>query len=179
MKVSELQTIIRNEVTKVVKTEVTKIVKAELPKMVKPLVQEAVAGALASLLAEGIVKGPPAPKTPILTPNIPQARPSNSPGGRQATKKGGLDAATKRNLAEQLGYGSIDTIGMPDAGYTRAGPVNDILTETARSMGPADSVPSVLDAVDQMDISPEAVDAITRDYSDLMKAMDRRGKPNG
>ena len=179
MKASELQTIIRNEVTKVVKTEVTKIVKAELPKMVKPLVQEAVAGALASLLAEGLVKGPPVPKPTILTPNIPQARPNNSSGGRQATKRGGLDSAAKRNLAEQLGYGSIDTIGLPETGFSKNSMVNDILTETAMTSRPIDDIPSVLDAVDEMDVSPEAVEALTRDYSDLMSAMERRGKPNG
>lgn len=172
MKSSELHAIIKNEVIKAVK--------AELPKMVKPLVQEAVAGALASLLAEGIVKGPPPqPKNTILTPDIPQARRSNPSDGRQAAKSGGLGAAARRNLAEQLGYGTIDTIGLSKTEFSGNGPVNDILNETAMSMRPAEATTSILDSIDEMDVSPEAVDALTKNYSELMTAMNNRGKSNG
>lgn len=180
MKASELQTIIRNEVTKAVKTEVTKIVRAELPQMVKPLVQEAVAGALASLLAEGIVNGPPVPKLKVLTPDIPQARPVRSSGGPTERKKSGLDPVAKRSLAEKMGYGSMDRIGTSADQFVSTGNMTaDILNETAMQMGGESSIPSVLDAVDQMDVSPEAVDALTRNYSELMQAMNRRGKING
>jgi hypothetical protein len=182
MKVAELQTIIHNEVTKVVRAEVTKIVKAELPKMIKPMVQEAVAGALANLLAEGIVNGPPEPKTRVLTPNIPQAKGPNTSGGRQSRQATGLDSTAKRNLAEKMGYGDIDRIGMPSNGFVTTGNITtDILNETAMEMGGSNAVESVLDVAGDLGgaVSPEAVDALTRNYSELMKAMNKRGNLNG
>jgi len=167
------------DLQKLIRQEVTSVVRAELQKIVKPLVQEAVAGALGNLLAEGIVKGAPAPQKPrVLTPNIPSARGQASPGGRQAAPAGGLDGSTRRRLAAQLGYGQIDRVGVPEMG---TGIVGDILAETAMEMA-GGTVPtdSVLDAADELDaIAPEVVDAITRDYSGLMAAMNRRGKLNG
>jgi hypothetical protein len=186
MKVSELQTLINNEVAKSVKTEVARVLKVELPKMVKPMVQEAVAGALANLLAEGIVNGPPAPKTRVLTPNIPQAKAPVKSGGQPVRQTPGLNDVAKRSLAEKMGYGAIDRIGTPADGFMSTGDITaDILNETAMQMaGSMDSGPpvtSILDVADNLGdaASPEAVEALTRDYSDLMKAMERRGKING
>lgn len=167
------------DLQKLIRQEVTSVVRAELQKIVKPLVQEAVAGALGNLLAEGIVKGPQTPQKPrVLTPNVPQARGQASPGGRQAAPARGLDAMTRRRMAAELGYGQIDRVGVPDMG---TGVVGDILAETAMEMStgvmPTDSV---LDAADALDaIAPEVVDALSRDYSELMAAMNRRGKLNG
>jgi len=171
----------KSDLQKLIRQEITAVVKAELPKMVKPMVQEAVAGALAGLLAEGIVKG--APKSQVLTPNIPQARGPASPGGRQAAPARGLDPRARRELAEKMGYGSgPDRIG-PAGGFVSNGNVlDDILAETAGDMRDGNfPVDSVLDNLDDLSgvIAPEAVDAITRDYSDLMSAMNRRGRLNG
>lgn len=162
------------DLQKLIRQEVTSVVRSELQKIVKPLVQEAVAGALGGLLAEGIVNGAQNPQNrQILTPNVPQARVQASPGGRQAASGRNIDPSVRRRMAEQLGYGQIDRVGSP---------VGDILTETAMEMaghsGP--SVDSVLDAADDIGaVAPEVVDAITRDYSGLMAAMNRRGKING
>jgi hypothetical protein len=173
----------KSDLQKLIRQEVTSVVRSELQKIVKPLVQEAVAGALGGLLAEGIVKGPPAPqKREILTPNVPQARSQASPGGRQAASGRNIDPSVRRRMAEQLGYGQIDRVSAP-RGFMGDGVVGDILTETAMEMaghsGP--HVDSVLDAADSLDgaVAPEVVDAITRDYSGLMAAMNRRGKING
>jgi hypothetical protein len=170
----------KSDLQNLIRQEVTTVVRSELQKIIKPLVQEAVAGALGGLLAEGIVKGPPARQ--VLTPNVPQARSQASPGGRQAASGRNLDPNIRRRMAEQMGYGQIDRVSAP-SGFMGDGVVGDILTETAMEMaghiGP--HVDSVLDAADAMDgaVAPEVVDAITRDYSGLMAAMNRRGKING
>jgi hypothetical protein len=170
----------KSDLQNLIRQEVTTVVRSELQKIIKPLVQEAVAGALGGLLAEGIVKGPPTRQ--VLTPNVPQARSQASPGGRQAASGRNLDPNIRRRMAEQMGYGQIDRVSAP-GGFMGDGVVGDILTETAMEMaghiGP--HVDSVLDAADAMDgaVAPEVVDAITRDYSGLMAAMNRRGKING
>lgn len=169
----------KSDLQKLIRQEVTSVVRSELPKMVKPLVQEAVAGALGNLLAEGIVKGVQTPSKPrVLAPDVPQARGQAGPGGRRATSPGGLDAMTRRRMAAELGYGQIDRVGVPETGM---GVVNDILAETAMEMaGGGVPTDSVLDAAAELDaIAPEVVDALSRDYSELMAAMNRRGKING
>lgn len=169
----------KSDLQKLIRNEVTAVVKSELQRMVKPLVQEAVAGALAGLLAEGIVKGVPTPtKARVLAPNVPQARAQTAPGTRPAASGRALDSSTRQRLARQMGYGNIESVGT----HMGEGVVGDILAETAMEMaghsGPM--VDSVLDNADDIGaVAPEVVDAITRDYSGLMAAMNRRGKING
>lgn len=174
---SDLQNLIRQEMSAVVRTELQKMLRPLVLEAVKPLVKEAVAGALGSLLAEGIVNGTPLPKkSQILTPNIPQARAPAGPGSRPAASGRTLDPSTRRRMAEQLGYGEPAAIGIDMGG----GMVGDILNETAMEMSGRSSVDSILDAADDIGaVAPEVVDAITRDYSGLMAAMNRRGKING
>lgn len=165
----------KSELQKLIRQEVVGIVKSELPKLVKPLVQEAVAGALANLLAEGIVKGPPtSPK--ILSPAVPRSRAINNRPDKTA---GQLDPVARRSLASKLGYDNIDPIGVPNS---TGNLTQDILAETAYDMSSGGvHVESILDAAGSLEgvVDPEAVDAITRDYSELMAAMNRRGKLNG
>lgn len=171
------------DLQKLIRHEVTNVVKVELQRMVKPLVQEAVAGALAGLLAEGIVKGAPQKTPKILTPDVPISVQPRGAGPRQTAPGRTLDSGTRRRMAAQMGYGSMDRIGTEMGGNFQTGDVlNGILEQTASEMnghsGPM--VESILDDPDALEtISPESVDIITRDYSQIMNAMNRRGKLNG
>jgi hypothetical protein len=173
----------KQELQQMIAEEVQKQVKSIVPKLVKPLVQEAVAGALANLLAEGIVNPPtPRPSRPTQPGTRPAA--SGTPPARPiqpAVLKSGLPDSARRSMASKLGYGSIDRIG--ESTETNFSGVSGILAETAASMGDASmyDTPSVLDAIDQVDsmATPDVVEAITRDYSELMSRMKQKGKLRG
>lgn len=171
----------KQEFQRMIAEEVQRQLKIVVPKMVKPLVQEAVAGALASLLAEGITRSPEPVRSQ--SPTNPSSRPINRPGARPATpapRSAALSEAAKRSLASKMGYGSIDRIGEPM--FTGSGGVSDILNETAMSMGGEGfDTPSILDAVTEAEsvTTPDVVEAISRDYSVLMNRMKERGMIRG
>lgn len=171
----------KSEFDALIQAEVAKQLKAVIPKMVKPLVQEAVAGALASLLAEGITKGPPAtpPKlSSVLTPDIPQAKRPAPP--RNATRTDENVESVRERLRARMRsvQESPDTIGVDPAQFG-GGLVGGILAETASAMANGPEVESVLDYGDELPVDGETVNAITRDYSALMKRMKQMGKLNG
>jgi hypothetical protein len=170
MKKSEFDTLIQ--------TEVIKQLKIVIPKLVKPLVQEAVAGALASLLAEGITKGPPTKTSTVLTPNIPQAKftPSKkTPVRTDENVELVRDRLRSRMRSLQESPDAIDV----DPSQFGGGPVGNILAETASSMVNGAEVESVLDYGDNLPVDVDTVNAITRDYSALMHRMKQTGKLNG
>ena len=174
----------KQELQRMIAEEVQKQVKLIVPKLVKPLVQESVAGALASLLAEGIVNPPTTPRTSVSAqPGTRQAAPARGPARSPAPAvlKSGLPDSARRSMASKLGYGSIDLIG--ESTESEFSGVSSILAETAANMGNTSvyDTPSVLDAIDQVDsmATPDVVDAITRDYSQLMARMKERGKLRG
>lgn len=170
----------KKELQELIRLEVQNVVKLELRKMVKPLVQEAVAGALANLIAEGIVKGAPDNSSKILRPNVPQVK-INKPEPRRAQAKTNLDETARRKLAAKMGYSQIDRIGSQSS--STGDMVTDILAETAAQMEEDGgyNVPSVLDNVEEISsvVLPDAVEAITKDYSALMQRMKQRGMLNG
>jgi hypothetical protein len=171
----------KSEFDALIQAEVAKQLKAVIPKMVKPLVQEAVAGALASLLAEGITKGPPvtAPKlSNVLTPDIPQAR-QPAPRKVAARTDENVEAVRERLRSRIRSVQEMpDSIGL-DATQFGGGIVGGILAETASAMANGPDVESVLDYGDELPVDGETVNAITRDYSALMKRMKQMGKLNG
>ena len=158
----------KSQFQKFIRQEIISIVREELPKIVGPLVKESVAGALANLIAEGIVKGPPAPvKTApkILTPNIPIKK----------QKTGRLEDSARRQLIQKLGYGNVEQIGESEHGDL----VQNILVETAMDMNGM-GASSVLDNIENAEIvDSSVVNAVTRDYSELIRRMETRGKLNG
>jgi hypothetical protein len=170
MKKSEFETLIQ--------VEVVKQIKIVIPKLVKPLVQEAVAGALASLLAEGITKGPPAKITPVLTPDVPQVRSKPTRTVPIRTNEN-FEAERERIRARMRSVQeSPDTIGA-DPSQFGGGVVGGILAETATAMANGPEVESILDYGDELPVDGETVNAITRDYSALMKRMKQRDRRNG
>lgn len=156
----------KQELQELVRKEINSIVKLELKKMIKPLVQEAVAGALASILAEGIVKNSNS-NNKILRPGIPQARTNT-----EVVKKTGLTASARRSMAEKMGYGHIEKL-TPSGIEKAPSSVQDILNEVAERSG--DGTVSILDNIDEENVSSDAVNAITRNYSDVMDKL-RLGK---
>ena len=167
----------KSELEALIQTEVAKQLKVVVPKLVKPLVQEAVAGALASLLAEGITRGAPvAKKSSILTPDIPQTKPIKAPVARTNES---VEADRERLRARMRAMQeSPNAIGV-DASQFGGGVVGGILAETASSMVNGPEVESILDHGEDLPVDGETVNAITRDYSALMKRMKQMGKLNG
>lgn len=156
----------KSDLQKLIRAEVVSVVRSELPKIVKPLVQEAVAGALANLIAEGIVKG--APKQ-VVQPNKVPLRPNVS-----VPEKKSFSPMERRKLAEQIGYASPPRSEVQFS--TNNSVIDNILSETAMDMSGQQSTESVLDTIGSLNgvIDQDAVDAITRDYSDLMAAMNKK-----
>jgi hypothetical protein len=158
----------KKEFQEMIQKEVISIVRTELPKMIRPMVQEAVAGALANLLAEGIVKGPPK----MARPDVPQARTIAAQPNRSS-----LDEGARRRLMSQY-MEPMDQIGAPERpAFTSDSLVNNILSETALQMQEDGgyNVPSVLDSPAALaEISPEMVGAISRDYSEFLKKIDEK-----
>jgi hypothetical protein len=148
----------KSELEEMIRIEALNIIKRELPKIIKPMVQEAVAGALGAILAEGIVKGPQQSKSIV-----------NNSSTAKAIQPASFN---RRSLANQ--YES-----MLDDKFNPNDPVGSILSETAHQMArPESATPSVLDAVSELEGGPadEMANVMTRDYSELVRAMDKRRK---
>lgn len=156
----------KEELVQLIRNEVVSCVKQELPKIIRPMVQEAVAGALASIIAEGIVKG--APQNPIGSSNT-TIREGEQPKNRLKRPAQSIPedaSAQKRILRERF----QSAINVPEEKPYEGN--FDILTETARDMqregwSPGQSfepaTPSVLD-----DFDADAVADIARNYSNIM-----------
>jgi hypothetical protein len=168
----------KSEFDALIQSEVAKQLKSVIPKMVKPLVQEAVAGALASLLAEGIAKGPPAKMSSILRPDIPQTRSMPTKTVSKKTNEN-VEAERKRIRDRMRSIQESPSVIGVDSSTFGGGLVGNILAETASSMVNNSEVESILDHSDELPIDSETVTAITRDYSALMKHMQQMGKLNG
>lgn len=163
----------KDQFNQLIRDEVTKQLKIIVPKLVKPLVQEAVAGALSALLAEGIVKGTPnklnSKPVEILGPNIPQSKKS-----RDTNKF--TDRTTLRKRFEQLQREPVQDDGT--SSQFGGGLVGNILAETAMSMTNNDGVESILDYANELSnelpVDPDTINAITRDYSALMDRLNKK-----
>ena len=165
----------KSEFEELIQAEVTRQLRVIVPKLVKPLVQEAVAGALASLLAEGITNPPQqknAAPNGVLRPNI--VPPATKKYERTDENIESIRSNLRRRMAaEQPRFQKIGE---------SADPVANILAETAMEMQHgAVHVDSILDSVEEIQqaIDPETVRAVTRDYSALMNRMKDLGKLNG
>lgn len=140
----------KSELQSLIQTEVIKCVRSELPKMIKPLVQEAVAGALARIIAEGVIAGPPKPapaqKSTTSTNGDVRKRITENYSEPIASLKTGNSSVD--NILSEMVMGGVRVPDDNDAGF-----------------------PSILDK-----ISPDDISNISKDYSSMMDKMRlRRG----
>lgn len=175
----------RVELEEIIRQEIRKTAKVMIPKLIKPMVQEAVAGAMASLIAEGIVNNSQKSVTNSNKPIRENSSTSISSllnDKKQTPKNKGITTQEEHELArdkirnklrqvqnEVIQYEN-ESSGINEITTSKFGngPIGEILSEMS-VRGP--SVPSVLDNISEETTSPEVVNAITRDYSALMKRL--------